>query len=105
VSYYRIACGVAREPSMRALAFATVGLCVTGVGFTQTPTAVSGSAPQTFVSAHAPCLLLQNQCWGMSKIPVAACHVSLRNSKAKDACAIDGMRFISRYTVQAITWE
>ncbi len=67
MSYYRIACGVAREPSMRALAFATVGLCVTGVGFTQTPTAVSGSAPQTFVSAHAPCLLLQNQCWGMAK--------------------------------------
>lgn len=59
---------------------------------------VRAATPQKPDSAVGACLLGSDTCLGVNKIPVSACHVSVRSPKDKAACAVDGMRLIGKFT-------
>jgi len=77
---------------MKALWLTAVGLCASGIGLAQAP-----HSPETH--PRSTCLL-GSECLGVSKIPVTACRVTgKKDAKAKDACAVDGMKLIGKFTV------
>jgi hypothetical protein len=85
---------------MKVRWLAAVGVCASGVGLAQALDFVPLTvlpAPKT----HSPKVtcLLGSECLGMSKIPVIACQVTGKHAKAKDACAVDGMKLIGKLTV------
>jgi hypothetical protein len=84
-----------RSRGMKAICLAAVSVCASGVGLAQGQNSVT--APTTHLPKNT--CLLGSDCLGMSKVPVTACQVTGKNAKAKDACAVDGMKLIGKLTV------
>jgi hypothetical protein len=83
---------------MKAICLTLIGVCAVGLCLAQVPNTAPRKSltPNKTDSSRGFCLL-GSDCLSVSKTPVKACPVA-EDSKAPDACAVDGMRFVSKLT-------
>lgn len=84
---------------MKGLWLTPVGVCASGVGFAQSANSAHPLPAGQRTHPTRDTCLLGSECLGVSKTPVTACRVTGRGAKAKDACAVDGMKLIGKLTV------
>ena len=88
------------DVNMKAIWITTLGVCAACVCFAHQPgTAHVAAFTESKSHSTKGTCLLGNDCLGMSKVPAKTCRVTGKGAKAKDACAIDGMRLIGKFTV------
>ena len=84
---------------MKAIWLTAIGVCSAGLGFAQVPNSapLPASPPHKTDSTRGFCLL-GSECLGMSKIPLKACRITSHDASAPDACAVDGMKLVGKFT-------
>jgi hypothetical protein len=83
---------------MKAILLTAMGVCAAGLGFAQVPNSASAFPSQKTHSTQGWCQL-GSECLGVSKIPLKACRVTTKKATAQDACAVDGMKLVGKFTV------